>query len=72
MEKNRKKCIECGGETHAIRVIDRGQKNIHYELVYATGDSKRNVFKGHEIEGSVHAEMYEICGRIALRGAPKS
>ena len=29
MDKNSKKCIECGGGMHAIKVIDRGQENIH-------------------------------------------
>ena len=72
MDKIGKKCIECGGEMHAIQVIDRGQKNIHYDLIYTSGDSKRSIFKGHNIEGNVHAEMCEDCGRITLRGTPKA
>ena len=72
MDKNSYECIECGGETYAIQIIDRGQRNIHYTLSYTAGDSKRSVFKGHEINGDVNAKMCEDCGRIALRGAPKS
>jgi len=65
------KCIECGGETHAIKIIDRGQKNIHYDLIYTLAESKRSIFKGHSEEGKVRAEMCESCGRITLRGKPK-
>ena len=72
MDKNGKKCIECGGETQAIQIIDRGQRNIHYTLIYTAQDSKRSVFKGYEIEGDVNAEMCEDCGRITLRGTPKA
>ena len=71
MDKQSNKCIECGGETHAIQIIDRGQRNIHYTLSYTAGDSKRSIFKGHDIEGDVNAEMCQDCGRITLRGAPK-
>ena len=72
MEQTGRKCIECGGDTSAIKMIDRGQKNIHYELIYSAADSKRSVFKGLETEGTVAAEMCEQCGRIALRGVPKN
>ena len=71
MNNDIKKCIECGGETQAIQIIDRGQRNIHYTLAYTAGDSERSVFKGHDIEGDVHAEMCGNCGRITLRGAFK-
>ena len=69
MNTTRKKCIECGAETHAIQVIDRGQKNIHYELVYAAADSKRKFGRGHDIAGKVTAELCQNCGRITLRAA---
>lgn len=65
------KCIECGQETSAIQVIDRGQQNIHYDLVYAAGDSKSKFGKGHAIEGKINAELCANCGRITLRAAPK-
>ncbi len=71
MTENSTKCIECGGETHAIKIIDRGQRNIHYDLIYTMADSKRSIFKGHPEEGKIAAEMCENCGRIALRGQPK-
>lgn len=53
-----------------IQIIDRGQRNIHYELVYAAADSKRKFGKGHDIAGKVAAELCEHCGRITLRAAP--
>jgi hypothetical protein len=68
MTENSTKCIECGGETHPIKIIDRGQKNIHYDLIYAAEDSKRSIFSGHKKEGTVRAEMCGSCGRITLRG----
>lgn len=66
-----KKCIECGAETIAIKIIDRGQRNIHYDMIYAVADSKRSILKGHDVEGQVAAELCENCGRITLRAAPK-
>ena len=70
MNTTGKKCIECGAETYAIQVIDRGQKNIHYDLIYASEDSKRNIFTGHKKEGKVAAELCDNCGRITLRAIP--
>jgi hypothetical protein len=67
MKATGKKCIECGSETYAIQVIDRGQRNIHYDLVYAAGESKPKFGKGHDIEGKIQAELCQNCGRIALR-----
>ena len=66
-----KKCIECGGKTHPIKIIDRGNQNIHFDLIYALADSKRSIFKGHEKEGVLMGELCEGCGRIALRAAPQ-
>lgn len=65
------RCIECGADTVAIQVIDRGQRNIHYDLVYASGESKPKFGKGHDIEGRINAELCENCGRITLRAAPR-
>lgn len=64
------KCIECGAAMVPIQIIDRGQNNIHYELVYAAADSSRKFGKGHDIAGKVAAELCENCGRITLRAAP--
>jgi hypothetical protein len=36
MAKTGTKRIECGGNTCAIQMIDRGQKNIHYNLACST------------------------------------
>ena len=71
MDRGSGKCVECGGQTYAIQVIDRGQRNIHYKLIYTAGDAKPKFGKGYDIEGEVTAEMCEDCGRIVLRGAPK-
>lgn len=65
------KCSECGAETVAIQLIDRGQQNIHYEVVYAAAGSKPRFGKGYEIAGKVGAELCEGCGRITLRALPK-
>lgn len=57
MNKTGNKCIECEDETFAIQIIDRGQRNIHYELVYTTGDAKSVFGKGYPIEGKVSPEL---------------
>ena len=67
MNKTGRKCIECGQETYTIQVIDRGQQNIHYDLVYTSGESKSKFGKGHEIEGKINAELCNHCGRVTLR-----
>ena len=72
MNERASKCLECGGATYPILVIDRGEGNIEYELAYAAGDAKRSFLnKTYEIAGTIHGEMCESCGRIALRGVPK-
>ena len=71
MNETSNKCLECGGKTHDIQLVDRGYKNVHYQLVFASGDAKRKFGKGYEIEGRVTGEVCENCGRIALRAAPK-
>jgi hypothetical protein len=68
MSESRNKCIECGGESQAIKIIDRGQRNIHYDLIYAAEEAKRSIYSGYKKEGAVRAEMCSNCGRITLRG----
>ena len=70
MESTGNKCIECGSQTYAIQIIDRGESNSHYELVYAAGDAKRKFTKTYDIEGKVSAELCQNCGRISLRAVP--
>lgn len=65
-----KKYIECGGETSPVKIIDRGQRNIHYDLIYTAEDSKRSILRGHPKEGQIAAELCGICGRITLRATP--
>ncbi len=67
MNETSKKSIGCGAETHVIQIIDRGQHNIRYNLVYAPEGSKRNIFTGHKGEGEIVGELCENCGRITLR-----
>ena len=69
MNKTGRKCIECGQETYAIQGIDLGQQNIHYDLVYAAGESKSKFGKGHDIESKINAELSNNCGRVTLRAA---
>lgn len=69
MNKTSRKCIECGQETYAIQVIDRGQQNIHYDLVYAARESKSKFGKGYDIEGKINAELCNNCGHVTLRAA---
>ena len=71
MSTTGRKCIECGADTVAIQIIDRGNQNIEYELTYTAGDSKRSVFKGHKKKGKVAAELCENCGLITLRAVPR-
>ena len=68
MSESRSKCIECGGENTPVKIIDRGQRNIHYDLIYAAEDAKRSFYSGYKKEGVLHAEMCSNCGRITLRG----
>ena len=70
MDSTGKRCIECGEETSAIQIIDRGQQNIHYDLVYAAAESKSKFGKGHKIEGKINAELCNNCGHVTLRAAP--
>ena len=70
MNASNRTCIECGTETTTIQMIDRGQQNIHYEMVYAAKESKRKFGKGHDVAGKVAAELCQNCGRITLRAVP--
>ena len=70
MKTTGRKCIECGEDTYVIQVIDRGQKNIHYNFAYSTDEFKDKP-RAYKISGFVAAEMCENCGRITLRAAPK-
>ena len=71
MKTTGRKCIECGEETYHIQIIDRGQNNIHYELMYADEGAKRKFYSGVETAGKVSGEMCQNCGRITLRAVPE-
>jgi hypothetical protein len=70
MKPTGKKCLERGQETYTIQIIDRGQKNIHYNFAYTTDDFKEKP-RAYAISGFVAAEMCEIFGRNTLRATPK-
>lgn len=70
MKKTGKKCLECSGDMYAIQIIDRGQKNIHYNFAYSMDDFKEKP-RAYTISGFVSAEACELCGRIAFRMVPK-
>ena len=70
MNKTGNKCIECGQETYAIQLIDRGETNIHYNQNYTTDDF-RSKPRTYHIDGYVFAELCDNCKRITLRAAPK-
>ena len=69
MNKTGNKCIECGEETVAIQLIDRGELNVHYNQNYSTDDFKSKP-RTYSIDGHLAAELCENCGRITLRAAP--
>ena len=65
------KCLECGGSTHPIRVVDVGHGNRHHPLKYAAVDAKLSWFR-YPVAGTLTAELCESCGRVAFRAVPKS
>jgi hypothetical protein len=69
MKKTGRKCLECGEDTYVIQIIDRGQKNIHYNFAYSTDEFKDKP-RAYKIAGFVAVELWENCGRITLRARP--
>ena len=54
-----------------IKLIDKGHFNTHGELQYAAGDARTRFWsREFPVEGKVAALMCQLCGRIALYGAP--
>ena len=70
MKASGRKCIECGEGTYEIQIIDRGQRNIHYNFAYSTDDFKEKP-RAYKISGFIAAEMCGNCSRVALRAVPK-
>lgn len=63
-------CIECGGATHPIRVIEQDQKT-HNTLKYTAIDAKQSwLLCRYPVEGHLAAELCESCGRVTFRAVP--
>ena len=66
-------CVECGGATHPIIVLEAGEGNRHRCLEFTTTDAKPGWFLGrYPTKGYVSAELCVQCGRITLRAYPKA
>jgi uncharacterized OB-fold protein len=64
-------CIECGGATHPIRVVEQDHRQ-HNTLKYTAIDAKPSWFLGiYPVEGHLTAELCESCGRVTFRAVPK-
>lgn len=62
-----RRCLECGSETHPIRLLDQAHHRGHLEPEYTAIDEKRNWFSGRfPVQGKVGAELCSACGRIVL------
>jgi hypothetical protein len=71
MTEQPKKCVECGGATRPIRVVDAGHYNMHHHLSYAAVGAEQGWFTGQfPVQGHLAAEMCEACGRVAFRAVP--
>ena len=71
MSEDDQECIECGGATHAIRVVEQDHQR-HSTLKYTAIDAKPSWFLGiYPVEGHLSAELCESCGRVSFRAVPK-
>jgi hypothetical protein len=71
MSESIQECIECGGETHPIQVIELGHSK-QQTLKYTAIDAKPSWIHGsYPIEGHLAAELCESCGRVTFRAVPK-
>lgn len=70
MAEASRSCIECGGATYPIRVVEQDHK-YHDTLKYAAIDAHRSWFIGrYPVEGHLAAELCESCGRVSFRAVP--
>ena len=71
MSSESRSCSECGGATHAIRVVEQDHRR-HYDLKYVAIESQPSWFLGvYPVEGHLAAELCESCGRVTFRAVPK-
>lgn len=70
-DRNERRCVECGGETRPIRLLDQGEARSHFDPEYAAPDADRGFWTGrYPVQGRVLARLCGGCGRIALYAAP--
>jgi len=73
MNADEPKCDDCGGALNQIRLIDKGHGGAHFDMEYASHESRRGIWMGkYPIEGKVIAVMCSECGRITLYGRPNT
>lgn len=73
MTEQAKKCTECGGATHPIRVMSRAGPAVQHQLVYAAENAKPGWLLGnYAVEGELAAELCEGCGRVTFRAVPRT
>jgi hypothetical protein len=74
-----RKCPECGGSLHPIRILERGdsqfKSNVHYDLEYALEPAKKGLIGSllgrFPTDGYLVGELCEQCGRVLLRAVPR-
>jgi hypothetical protein len=67
-----RRCPDCKGPTHEIRLIDKAHGSFHTDFEYSVPEAKKSFWTGaYPIEGKVVAFLCDACGRIQLFGAPK-
>lgn len=78
-------CVECGGETELIKIVDATQPGMalgatdeksaashHIQLQYTAEDSTRSAWsKQFPTAGHLRGRMCTECGRVALYAVPK-
>ena len=80
MQEPRTVCPECDTGMQPIKIIDATDRNLvspggvgHVELAYAALDAKASFFSGAiPMLGTVRGMICPECGRIVLRGEPRS
>ena len=66
-----RKCSDCAGAMHPIRLIDKAHAWAHGQMEYSLLEAERSLWRGqYPVEGKVGAYMCEHCARILLYGEP--
>ena len=78
-------CVDCGGKTESIKLVDatqpgmalgvvdeKSQASHHIQLQYVAEDSERSRFsKRFPTAGHIRGQMCTDCGRITLYAVPR-